>query len=270
MKISTIEQTENYIKLIIEDIDPSFANSLRRIIIAEVPCLAIEDVWIVENDSPLYDEMIAHRLGLIPLKTDLEMYLMSDQCGCEGEGCPQCQVAFTINKKAVETGTTTVYSGDLQSEDPSVVPASTTIPIVELIKGQKLVLEAYAKLGIGEVHAKWQPVSTCTYKYLPLIKIDYEKCEKCEKCVDACPRQILSFKNDQIQIQNAMNCNFCMACEEACKTEFEKAIQVSWHSTKFIFTVESSGIMSCKKIVLKACEILKSKIKGFLDILKSL
>ena len=137
------------------------------------------------------------------------------------------------------------------------------------VANNKIVLEAYGKLGIGEEHAKWQPVATCAYKYLPIIKIDYEKCEKCEKCIDACPRQILSFK-DVPQIVNAMDCNFCMACEEACETEPEKAIQVSWNSTKFIFSVESSGVLPCDKIIVKACEILKAKVQDFLTILKSL
>ncbi len=269
MKISILEQKENILKMILEGITPALANSLRRIMIAEVPSLAIEDVWIVENNSPLYDEIIAHRLGLIPLKTDLETYVLPSQCGCEGEGCPQCQVAFTLTKEALESEAVTVYSGDLQSEDPQAGPYSQTIPIVELTKGQKIVLEAYAKLGTGEEHAKWQP-ATCSYKYLPLLKIDYERCEKCEKCVDACPRHILSFKNDQIQIQNAMTCNFCMSCEEACEVEPEKAIQVGWHETKFIFTVESSGAIPPDKIVIKAIEVLKEKIKEFLNQLKSL
>ena len=268
MKISILERKENYTKMILEDINPAFVNALRRVMIAEIPCLAIEDVWITENNTPLYDEIIAHRLGLIPLKTT-ENYVLPSQCGCGGEGCAQCQVNFKIEKEAVE-GPVTVYSGDLQSEDPEVIAASPTITIIELLKGQKLVLEAFAKLGLGEEHAKWQPVATCSYKYLPLIRIDYEKCEKCEKCVTACPRQILSFKNDQVQIQNAMQCNFCMSCQEACETEPVKAIQVSWSATKFIFTVESSGTLPCEKIVMKACEILKAKVKNFREAIKSL
>ncbi len=269
MKITVLEKKENYLRMILEDIDPALANSLRRIIIAEVPSLSIDDVWIVENDSPLYDEIIAHRLGLVPLKTDLESYVLPRQCKCEGEGCPQCQVAFTLTKEATEDHVT-VYSGDLESEDPAIAAAAPKIPIVELVKGQKLVLEAYAKLGIGEEHAKWQPVATCTYKYLPTIRIDYESCEKCEKCVDACPRHILSFKNDQIQIQNAMTCNFCMSCEEACEVVPEKAIQVSWSSSKFIFTIESTGVLPCEKIILEACKILKGKVESFLEVLAEL
>ncbi|MHA1129318.1 MAG: DNA-directed RNA polymerase subunit D [Candidatus Helarchaeota archaeon] len=269
MKITVLEKKENYLRMIIEDIDAVFTNSLRRIIIAEVPSLAIDDVWIVENDSPLYDEIIAHRLGLVPLKTDLETYVLPSQCKCEGEGCPQCQVSFTITKEATED-TLTVYSGDLQSEDPAISAAATKIPIVELIRGQKLVLEAYAKLGIGEDHAKWQPVATCTYKYLPIISIDYGTCEKCEKCVDTCPRHILSFQNNQIQIQNPMTCNFCMSCEEACEVTPAKAIHVSWDSSKFIFTIESTGVLPCETIVSKATDILKGKIESFLKILSEI
>jgi DNA-directed RNA polymerase subunit D len=267
MKITILEQKENFLKMIIEDMDPSLVNSLRRVMIAEVPCLAIEDVWIVENNTPLYDEIITHRLGLIPLKTDLDHYVLPSKCSCEGEGCSQCQVSFTLNKESTE-GTINVYSEDLESEDPLIIPASPKIPIVELAKGQKLVLEAYAKLGIGEEHAKWQPVATCAYKYLPIIKIDYETCEVCQKCVEACPRHILSFKNDRIQISDAMNCNFCKACEEACETEPKKAIQVEWDSTKFIFSIESSGALATRKIITQACEILKGKIKTFLEVLE--
>lgn len=262
MKISILEEKEQTIKIIIEGIEPALANSLRRIMIAEVPCFAIEDVWIVENNSPLYDEFIAHRLGLIPLKTDLERFVLPQECGCEGEGCVQCQVAFTLNKEATE-GPLTVYTEDLESEIDYIVPVNPKIPIVVLSKGEKIVLEAYAKLGIGENHAKWQPTATVAYKYLPIIKINYEKCEKCKACVDACPRHILSFKNDQIQMSDAITCTFCKSCEDACLVEPEKAIEVNWDATKFIFTVESTGSLPPKTIITKACEILKKKIQTF-------
>ncbi|NVM30194.1 MAG: DNA-directed RNA polymerase subunit D [Candidatus Helarchaeota archaeon] len=269
IRISILEQEGNHLKIIVEGINPSLANSLRRVMIAEVPCLAIEDVWIVENNSPLYDEIISHRLGLIPLKTDLESYVLPGVCGCEGEGCPQCQVAFTLKKEAIEEPMI-VYAEDLEPEDPVIIPVNPKTPVVELAKGQRIVLEAYAKLGIGEIHAKWQPVATVAYKFLPEIRINYEICEKCEKCVDACPRQILSFKNDRIQISNAMSCNLCKACEEACVTEPDKAIKVAWDSTKFIFAIESSGALPTEKIINMACQILKGKINNFLEQLETL
>ena len=163
-----------------------------------------------------------------------------------------------------------MYAEDLEPEDPVITPVNPKVPIVELVKGQKIVLEAYGKLGIGEEHSKWQPVATVAYKYLPLIKIDYETCEKCEKCVEACPRNIISFKNDRIQISDAMTCNFCKACEDVCETEPEKAIQVNWDSTKFIFTIESSGALAAEKVVTEAIKILKDKIKNFLEMLETL
>jgi len=267
MKITIIESKENYLKMIVEDIDPSFANSLRRIMIAEVPSLAIEDVWIVENNSSLYDEIIAHRLGLIPLKTDLKTLVLPAKCGCGGEGCAQCQVAFTINKEATE-GPMTIYAEDLQSEDTDITPCNPKIPIVELVKGQRLVLEAYAKLGIGEEHAKWQPVATCGYKYLPIITINYETCDKCQKCVDACPKHILSF-TENIQISDVMACHFCKACEEVCEME-PKAIQVKPDSSTFIFTIESTGVLSSEEIVKTACQVLKDKMKILLDNIEAL
>jgi DNA-directed RNA polymerase subunit D len=57
-----------------------------------------------------------------------------------------------------------VLSGELSSDDDYVKPVSPDIPIVVLAPGQKLKVEAYARLGTGKMHAKWQPVSAAVLK----------------------------------------------------------------------------------------------------------
>ena len=99
MKITILEQRDNYVKMIVEGIDPSIANSLRRVMIAEVPCLAIEDVWIVENDGPLYDEIIGHRLGLIPLKTDLDTYISRVYVGAKAKAVHSVKLRLHLIRK---------------------------------------------------------------------------------------------------------------------------------------------------------------------------
>ncbi len=107
------------------------------------------------------------RLGLTPLKTDLDAYSLPEDCKCQSEfGCPECRVTLTLDSEAKE-GTRTVYSGEIISDNPEIMPVSDRIPIIKLAKNQKLKLEAYARLGRGKVHAKWQPVSMCAYKYYP-------------------------------------------------------------------------------------------------------
>ena len=108
--------------------------------IGEVPTLAIEDVRIYDNTSAFFDEMLAHRLGLIPIKTDLSTYSTQENCTCGGAGCPGCTVTFTLSVE----GPKTVLSSDLIPQDPKATPVYDNIPIVKLAKGQKLVVEARA------------------------------------------------------------------------------------------------------------------------------
>ncbi len=101
MKIEVLEKDETNLRVIIRDADVPLMNALRRIVLAEVPSMAIDEVVMIENSSILQDEMIAHRLGLVPLKTDLEGYNLPEDCECKSEfGCPQCRVTLTLNAES--------------------------------------------------------------------------------------------------------------------------------------------------------------------------
>ena len=149
-------------KLLLKGIDRVYANALRRFAISEVPCMAIDEIVIHENSSVLYDEILAHRLGLIPLTTDLEGYILPQDCDCKTSlGCTKCRVLLVLDAVATDE-VKTIYSGDLVSEDTRVKPYVDNIPIIKLAPSQKIKLEAYAKLGKGRHHAKWQPVTIST------------------------------------------------------------------------------------------------------------
>ncbi|MCS7134823.1 MAG: DNA-directed RNA polymerase subunit D [Candidatus Aenigmarchaeota archaeon] len=152
MKVKIVEKNDYKMKVQIEGINSALAGELRRIMISEIPTMAIEWVDFHANDSILWDEIIAHRLGLIPLTFNPDYFNFRDECVCEGKGCTRCQVAFALKK----TGPVMVYSGDLKTTDDRVKPVFDKIPIVELMEGQVLELEAYAELGTGRKHAKWQ------------------------------------------------------------------------------------------------------------------
>jgi DNA-directed RNA polymerase subunit D len=122
--------------------------------------MAIDDVVILENSSVLYDEILSHRLGMVPLKTDLERYVLPEKCDCGNPlGCQKCRVLLVLDATAHDKPRT-VYSGDLVSEDREIAPISASIPIVKLAQGQSVKLEAYARLGRGKEHAKWQPATS--------------------------------------------------------------------------------------------------------------
>lgn len=132
-----------------------YANALRRICLNGVPVFAIDTVDMIENSSVMSDEGISHRLGLIPLKTDLKRFSEPHLCSCKSQaGCSNCRVMLVIDSGNTET-TRTVTSSELSSEDQTVKPVSDKIPIVQLAPGQKIKLEAYARLGRGSTHAKW-------------------------------------------------------------------------------------------------------------------
>ncbi|MEW6605003.1 MAG: DNA-directed RNA polymerase subunit D [Thermoproteota archaeon] len=162
--IEVVEKSDERIVARFNNIPRQYVNSLRRLAISEVPTLAIDDVVILENSSVMHDEAVAHRLGLIPLRTDPGRFVMPHECDCKSTlGCSKCRVLLVLDSEANEK-TLVVTSGELVSEDELVKPVSKDIPIVVLAPNQKLKFEAYARLGIGKDHAKWQPTSAAVVK----------------------------------------------------------------------------------------------------------
>jgi DNA-directed RNA polymerase subunit D len=262
LEIEVLEKDDKNMRLLIRGVNVPFINALRRIVITEVPCMAIDEVVMIENSSILQDEIIAHRLGLIPLKTDLDSYNLPEECPCKSEfGCNLCRVTLTLDVEAKE-GTRTVYSGEFKSENPDIVPVNDKIPIIKLAKEQKLRLEAYIRLGKGKNHAKWQPVSMCTYKYLPKIEVSSKRCDVCGKCVEICPRKVLAKTGNRIEVRDLMACTLCQDCVTACPQN-PKAIEVGWEEDAFIFSLESTGALASERILSEAIKILDEQLKEF-------
>lgn len=263
---------------ILSDANPTLANALRRVLIADVPKLAIEEVELhlgtiggeeedkeFESKSPLFDEIIAHRLGLIPIPTDLELFNYRDECEeCDGEGCPNCTVIYSLNKK----GPCTVYSGDLNpvgEVDLRVV--DDLIPIVKLSEDQAILLYATAELGTAKEHAKWQPTSGVGYKYYPQIEIDSEKCDHCGDCIEACPMDILKEENGSIVVEDIESCKICKSCEEACSRD---AIKSEGNDEKFIMKFETDGSLTTEETLKEGLNILDKKFGHFVDMVEEI
>jgi DNA-directed RNA polymerase subunit D len=162
--IEILEKEDERITVKFNNIPMQYINAIRRLSISEVPTLAIDDVVILENSSVMHDEAIAHRVGLIPLRTDLNRFVMPHDCDCKSTlGCSKCRVLLVLDSEANEK-TKVVTSGELLSEDELIKPVSRDIPIIALAPNQKLKFEAYARLGVGKDHAKWQPTSAAIVK----------------------------------------------------------------------------------------------------------
>lgn len=248
----------------------AYANALRRAMIGEVPTLAIEDVKIYDNTSVLFDEMLAHRIGMIPIKTDLSRFVRREACKCEGAGCPHCQVIFTLTVE----GPGMVTSGDLVSEDPQTVPVDTNIPLVKLWEDQKLVIETVAYLNIGAEHAKWQATIACGYKQYPVIEIS-DQCDGCGMCVDECPRAVLEVKGQTVRVVDGQieACSLCKLCERACigtGIGEESAIHVNADKTKYLFTVESDGSLPAQQIIEEGIQYIRKRSDELMESLQEI
>ncbi len=153
--LEIVSHDKQRISVKLKDIPLEYANALRRICLNGIPVFAIDTVDIIENSSVLADEALAHRLALIPIKTDLTRFAEPSKCECKSEtGCSNCRVMLVLDTGDTNT-TRTVFSNELSSEDKDVSPISDKIPIITLTEGQRVKVEAYAKLGRGSEHAKW-------------------------------------------------------------------------------------------------------------------
>jgi DNA-directed RNA polymerase subunit D len=270
MEIAFSRLDERVAKFTLSGVSTPFANMFRRAMMSEVPTLAIVNVRIYDNTSVLFDEMLAHRLGLIPLRTDLEQYRLRSECTCGGAGCQFCTATYTLSAE----GPKTVYSSDLIPQDPDAAPVEENIPIIELSNEQKVVLEAQAILGTGKEHAKWQATTACGYKNYPAITID-KRCDGCGMCLEECPRNVLEAADGRVRVVNGRleSCSLCRLCERACLAggiDDEPAIHIGTDPEKFIFVVESDGSMPVGEIIERALQYIQKQSDDLVDVMNEI
>ena len=242
----------NILKFVLSDTYVEFANALRRALISEVPVMSISKVNYLINNSAFYNELLASRLGLIPLKSDVKTYVLPSECSCKGVGCSKCTVKFTLDV----TGPGVVYARDLKSSDARIVPVYPDMPIIKLFEGQSLKLEAEAVLGTGREHARFN-ACMAVYQYYP--KISVNGCS-CRESVETCPKKVYEFKNGKVVVNNGESCDLCLACVDACR---DGKLKVDGLDDKFIFTVESWGQYEPKDLLKIAVKTLQDKVTEF-------
>ena len=260
VRFLTKEKKTGRMSFIVKGTNPAFMNAVRRSIINEVPTMAVEDIEIRKNSSILYDEMIAHRLGLIPLKTDLKSYIPVDKCSCQGAGCAKCSVKLTLKAK----GPGVITAKELQSMDPKIIPVYPDMPIVKLLKGQQLELEATAVLGRGKEHVKWSP-GVAYYKYKPVVEI-LKNPARAEEIAKRCPVDVFDCKGGKLSINkdNHLNCILCGECADLAQGD----IKLNESSDEFIFFVEPFGQLSHRQMLEEAVTILNDQLEEFIGKIK--
>jgi len=235
--METITKTQEKITFV-GDVNVSLANAIRRSV-NEVPVLAIDEADVYKNDSALYDEIIAHRLGLIPLKNQ------------KMKGDQTVEMKFKVKGKGDRTE---VLSGELG--DQAIYP---DMPIVILSEGQEVEVVARARAGLGINHAKFSP-GILFYKHLPKIKISGEG-EKQSELAEIYPEAFEMF-GEKLKVKDATKFDL-----EQDDMEDYPGIEVSY-GDDLVVTVESWGQIDAKDVFIEACKALKGNLSEVSKVIK--
>lgn len=239
MHMEIVEKTKEKI-VFVEEMQESLANALRRVV-SEVPVLAVDDVEFYKNDSVLNDQMLAHRIGLVPLKN--EKLVMREDCTCNGEGCAKC----TIQLKMSIQGPKTVYAKDFKGK---AEPVFEDMPIAILDKDQELEFVAHARFGRGIEHAKYSP-GLVYYRHAYTLEGKHEKF-----------KEILERYKSQITFIEKNGNTSLADLPEICVSGLQEIEGVKvYPSDRMIFVIESFGQLEAKDILLQSIDILRENLK---------
>lgn len=278
MDIEILEMADRKAKFLLKNSSPAMANALRRTLLSDLPKMAIHKVDFhlgpltddtgkeYESATPLFDEIIAHRLGMVPIPTFLDEFVFQDECTCGGEGCSSCSIEYFLQKY----GPCTVYSGDLL---PMVGPDQREafkvkdefIPIVELVNGQGISVIATAVMGTAKKHVKWQVCNGVGYKYLPKVTIDPKAASRDDvlECAALCPKNVFDIVDGKLVVANEHECGLCKTCIEHIRDG--EGITVEGDDTCFLFKFETDGSYTAQDALDEALKILKKEAEEFED-----
>ncbi len=239
MKVEMLEKKKDFARFVVKGAPFYLLNALRRALVSEIPVFAIETVYIYENTSIMWDEYIAHRLGLIPLSAKYGTY--NDDS----------EARFLLDKK----GPGVVLSGDLVPESQGVEVVDPEIPIVKLREGQILRLEAVAKVGRGKDHAKWQAGLAA---FRPVVRIEVKDEKKF--------RELTGFDVKRIEEENkrpdGVSSEVYNIVDEVIETNPEIA-EIKKKEDVFVMFIESYGNLTVPEMVQAAVDELSKRLDEF-------
>ena len=269
LKVDILSCTDELLKVDVSGIDASIANAIRRVMISEVPTVAIEKVHLWQNTGVIQDEILCHRLGLIPIWVpDIDSVALATDGVDDFEMVESIKFKLHVKCPAnyPKGQSLHVYSKDLifqpqtkaqqESKDPPR-PVHSDILIAKLRPNQEIECELYCLRGTGKIHAKWSPVCTASYRLMPDITILKPQTGKAAKeLVALCPKNVFDIEDGAAVVSRPRDCTACRRCIEEIP---EGIVQLAKVKDHFIYTVESTGCMPAAEIFIRALDILKWK-----------
>ncbi|CAK4618702.1 hypothetical protein LEN26_020924 [Aphanomyces euteiches] len=274
-KVKIQSLTEEDIVFDLIGIDASIANAFRRILLAEVPTMAIEHVYLWNNSSIIQDEVLAHRLGLIPLQVDPREFQSFPEHE-EGEATDENTLVFKLDVTCTadpddpddisKATNSSIYSRHLEwvpqglqeERFGSIRPVSEDILIAKLRPGQTIALEAHCRKGVGKDHAKFSPVATASYRLLPDIQFPAPVTGADAKTLQkTCPMNVFDIEDMAAVAARPRNCTMCRECIRA--PGWSDKVKLGRVSDHFIFSVETVGMLPPEDLLPEALKVLMTK-----------
>ena len=239
MDIKKVHEEGNVTKYLVKGVTPGFMNAIRRTIINNVPCLAVDEVTFYENDSVIFDEMLAGRLGLLPVKTDVKAYKRGD----------------TVKLVLEKVGPCDVTSKDIKCTDPKIEIIDKKIIITKLGKEEKVKLEMTAIMGTGAEHARFQP-AIVSFNELPKIKNDKTH-KNTKELIEAMPKGTIEEKAGKLFLLDPYN----IKTQNQFENILEKFdVELEYVNDEFILSLETTGQLSSKEVINSALDQLNEKL----------
>ncbi|XP_065355743.1 DNA-directed RNA polymerases I and III subunit RPAC1 [Calliphora vicina] len=286
MQIIVVRYENNELEFDMIGVHPAIANAYRRLMLSEVPSMAFEKVFIYNNTSIIQDEVLAHRIGLIPVKADPRLFEYrseEDEQGTELDTLEfELKVKCTRRKDVKDSSNFEtiyknhkVYSGQIKwlprgkqaqlYSESDVGCIQDDILISQMRPGHEFDLKLVAVKGVGKDHAKFSPVATAFYRLLPEIKLKREVKGKDAILLQKCfsPEVIGIDDDERAYVKNARY--------DTCSRnvyrypELADSVEMSRIRDHYIFSVESVGALKPDVIFVEAVKVLKKKCRKFLD-----
>ncbi|MEM2932802.1 MAG: DNA-directed RNA polymerase subunit D [Candidatus Pacearchaeota archaeon] len=251
MKIEMLESNKERLKIKIRGINYTLANAIRRSSF-ELLMPAVDELEIQENDSVLYDEILANRLALIPLVPNRKINLR-EECSCKGKGCSKCMLKVKLDVEGKKGGTM-IYASSIKGE---AKPLFEEMPVVWLEEGQKIKLVANIKLGKALEHAKFQ-AGLLTYYPCPILKNFNAKAFEKEELKQILAKFNITLKKD-LELDEKQYEIFDYIKEKFPETKLELELS----ETDFIFEIETFSYLSPKEIFIGSLEALDKNLAEF-------
>ena len=277
MKVNVLKMEDYYAQVEFKDVNYSFVNSIRRSLVSMVPCLALHEIDFhmgslgsyvdeesgdereYESISAMFNEIVAHRIGMLPVPTDEKtIEAFGDSID---DDTKQPDIMYSLHKQ----GPCTVYSGDLEpvSGDTSLVIPETNVPLVKLAEGQAILVYAKAKIGNAQKHTKWQCAVAPRFYQAPTINVSSGKGSKA--IFDIIDKKNFKKKGKSHVIDNPVEAHEALRKLEQLwnDKEAKEAMEVSTKKDHFIFEFETNGAMKAKLALEQALKALDGHCNEF-------